>query len=42
MGELFEKMKGLQNLELQKIPKIKNLPYRDVSGRAILTYKTVN
>lgn len=37
MDELFERMKGLQNLELQKIPKIENssLPYRDASGRAI-------
>ena len=32
MGELFKKMKGLQNLELQKIQKIENLPYRDANG----------
>lgn len=36
MGELFEKMKGLQNLELQKILKIENLPYMDANGRANL------
>ena len=42
MGGLFEKMKGLQNLELQKIPKIENssLPYRDASGRAISNLQT--
>lgn len=42
MGELFGKMKGLPNLELQKIPKIENLPYRDANGRAISNLQIVN